>query len=489
MTSPALLRSSNKRVSFLQPAFAWTAILALIFLTAVGIMVGAGKVLNIAFPAGAFAVGLLLYYRAPVLYVGFTWWIWFLTAFIRRLADYRSGFTDPSPILIAPLLVTGITIITVLKYLPRRNSNSMPFIIAMIGVFYGFLVGLLYKEPFIVTRDFLNWITPITFGFHLFFSWKDYPAYRQNLQRTFAWGVLIMGAYGITQFISLPEWDQSWLFNTNLITAAGRPDELTGGGVRVWSTLNSGEPFAGIMAGALLLLLSYQSVIVVPASVAGYIALLLTTVRSAWLGWFAGLLILLSSLKMKFQIRLILMTLTLVLCILPLATMEPFSETINERFATFSNVEDDASTTARQETFNTAISSALTSFTGEGIGGSTMDNSILAFLIYLGWIGTILYTGGIVLLVAKVFQNFAGNSDPFIGASRAIIVSSLVRIPVNAPHLGSTGVMMWGFIGIALAGHQYYQYQAILMTEQSQNLNYPTANLKSIASVIPNEEN
>src|SRR5919202_1555595 len=121
----------------LQPAPAWTAILALVLFSALCIVAGAGKILNLAFPMGAFAVGVLLYFRYPILYIGFSWWILFLTPLIRRLADYRSGFTDPSPILIAPYLVIGITLVTCWQYFPKTaRQGGLPFILSFAGVFY-----------------------------------------------------------------------------------------------------------------------------------------------------------------------------------------------------------------------------------------------------------------------------------------------------------------------------------------------------------------
>lgn len=460
------------QLNFLQPAQAWAAILALAFFTLFCIVVGAGKILNLAFPVGAFAVGAFLYFRAPVLYIGFSWWMWFLTALIRRLADYRGGgFTDPSPILLAPYLVMMVTLVTLWQHLPKvSREGGLPFVLALVGIFYGFLVGLIFKPPIVVGIALLDWLTPVLFGLHLFVNWQNYPSYRQNIQRTFLWGVLVMGIYGLVQFLALPEWDRFWLFNVDgMLDAAGNPDNSAG--MRIWSTMHSGEPFSAVMAGSLLLLFSCRKPLSPAASVAGYLAFLLAQVRAGWIGWFAGFLIFVSSLKANLQMRLIITALLMAVCIFPLATMEPFSERIGARMETLSNVQEDGSAKSRQELFKQEISRALLTVVGDGIGGETYDNAILAILFKLGWVGSPFYVGGMFLLVFRLFQGSEGSSDLFLVSARALVVSGLVRLPVNSPLVEVSGVAIWGFLGMGLAAKKYYQHQHGVVRRQFMQRN------------------
>ncbi|MEQ9620369.1 O-antigen ligase domain-containing protein [Coleofasciculus chthonoplastes] len=454
----------------LQPAPAWIAILALVFLCALCILAGAGKILNLAFPAGAFAVGLFLYFRYPVLYIGFSWWMWFLTPLVRRLADYRSGFSNPSPILLAPFLVTLITLITLWQNLPKTaRQGSLPFVLSIAGIFYSFLVGFILKSPVEACLALLEWLAPVLLGYHLFLNWRNYPDYRQNIQRVFVWGVLVMGVYGIIQYVTMPEWDRFWLINTGF-TTSGSPEPF---GFRVWSTLNSTEPFAAMMAASLLLLLSnnQQKVLGVLASVAGYSALLLTFARSSWLGWLAGLLTLISSLKPKHRIRLIITLLAILILVIPLSTLEPFSDKVSERLETFSSLEDDNSFQNRQAYFKMVFGDALTSVVGVGIGGVATDNSILVMLFQLGWIGTIFYMGGMSLLVFSLCQSSEVGFDTFAVAARAAVISALVRLPINVPMLGVSGTVLWGFLGIGLAAHQYHHHQRQIKLRESLSQN------------------
>lgn len=454
----------NNSFLALQPAWAWTLILGFTILTAALVVGGAGKVLNLIFPAGALVIAVLLYYHTPQLYVGFMWWMWFLTAFVRRIADYFSSFTEPSPLLLTPYLVSCVALITLFKFLPKPRDGT-PFVLGTIGVLYGFVIALIVKSPFIAFRGLIDWISPIAIGFYFFQNWKDYPKMRQTTERVFVWGVLLMGVYGVWQFVSLPEWDRNWLIDSNFIGAAGDPDKEA---PRIWSTMNSGEPFAAFMAGALLFLLNSKNKLIVPASAVGYLSFLLAMVRSAWLGWLGGLIALVGFLKPKFQIRLISTILILALCVVPLATMEPFAERISNRVETLSDVSNDDSAKGRQQMFRESIDKALTSFIGEGIENSSMDNGFLAMLFYLGWLGTIPYFGGMLILIINLFKLVGQIPETFAGTCLAVTIASLVRFPVNGAQLGISGVMLWGFLGLGLATCKYYNYQLKYLSQQSK---------------------
>jgi hypothetical protein len=420
----------------------------------------------VLFPAWSFLVGLFLYFRHPILYNGFVWWVWFLVAFVRRLADYRSGYTESSPMLLAPYLVSFIPIITVFKRLGHiQKDDSLPFILPIFASFYGLLIGVLSKSPFEVFRGFLDWASPLFFAFHLFVNWKIYPKYKLNTQKVFLWGILVMSVYAVMQFLELPEWDLLWLKETGMESATGSAEE---GGVRVWGTMHSPEPFAAILAGGLLILLSYAGGAGIPVSVIGYLAILVCRVRSGWLGWAAGLLSFFGTLKLTSQIRLLVIGGILVASVMPLMAMPDFSDKIGTRMDTLGDLDNDSSASGRQDAFNESIGLALFSFIGEGLGRESMDNSILAMLFYIGWIGTLPYMAGLVIAVVKMFQTPTSSKDLFATVSRGVVMSTIVRFPVNGPHLGPSGAMMWGFLALALAAYRYRLYEAELRLAEEQ---------------------
>jgi hypothetical protein len=447
----------------LHPTLAWTAILGFAVFTAAGILAHAGGLLRLAYPAGALLVGLFLFIRYPILYLGFTWWVAFLSPFVRRLIDFQSGWVDPSPVLLAPFLVMMVSVLTLIKKLPRSlQTGGLPLVLSITGVVYGFLVGMVNQEPTAAIVALLNWLAPILLAFHLFAHWRDYPRYRQNTQRVFVWGVLVTGGYGIVQYLVAPEWDRFWLVNTGLL-AFGTPEPMA---MRVFSTMNSPGPFATVMMAGLLLLFSTQSVVRFPAVAAGYLAFLLSMVRAAWLGWIVGVITFIPSLKPKLQMRLVVTIMVMAICVIPLVNMEPFATTINARLQSFTNTKEDVSYNDRLSGYTEILGEALSQIPGEGLGHvvrsdrlGANDSGILSMFFSLGWFGTLPYLGGIILMFFSLFQSTVGRSDSFMSGARAISLGVFAQIGLGSATAALSGVVMWSFAGLALAAQRYYDYQ------------------------------
>ncbi|MBD0262272.1 MAG: O-antigen ligase domain-containing protein, partial [Tolypothrix sp. Co-bin9] len=184
-------------------------VISCFLLISLAFYLGPAASLRLIYPIIALVTAVFLYLRHPILYLGFTWWMWFLSPLFTRLVDLKVGWDPTRQMLVAPYLVVFVTIGTLFRYLPSAyRQGGLPFILAFAGVFYGFLVGLVQNPPVPVARNLLDWLIPLLFGFHLFINWRDYPSYRQNIQRTFLWCVLILGVYGIFQFVVAPEWDR-----------------------------------------------------------------------------------------------------------------------------------------------------------------------------------------------------------------------------------------------------------------------------------------
>ena len=464
-----MIHSPQKRfLGILQPAPAWTAILGFVFCSVILILVGAGKILNLVFPAGAFVVGVFLYFRAPILYLGFTWWLCFLSPLVRRLADYRSGFTDPSPILLAPFLVFLVTLVTLYQHLPKAHrQGGLPFILCFTSIFFGICLGFVRASPIGVAIGGLKWLTPVLLSFHLFVNWREYPSYRQNIQRIFFWGVLVMGVYGIFQYLVAPEWDQFWLNSTEMVTA-GTAESL---GIRVWSTMNGYYTFAVFMMAGLLMLINQTGVLSISASAVGYLAFLLAKSRTAWLGWFGALLIVFSSIKSKHQIRLIIILMVITMLVVSLISIESFSENITSRVETLSSLEDDKSGQARLRAYDIFFRDPMMAVIGIGIGNNkesvVWDSGILAIFSSLGWFGGSLYLSGMVKLIFELWHFSRRSRDQFTNIASGVSMSILFMTPLALSHADVHGICLWGFLGVGLAGRKYYQNQRAIQINQS----------------------
>ncbi|MDZ8080239.1 MAG: O-antigen ligase domain-containing protein [Nostoc sp. DedQUE01] len=448
----------------------WMAIAGFLLLTVVCYFAGATAALRLIYPVTALIVAVFLYLRHPILYIGFTWWICFLTPLATRLVDYRVGWDPTRQMLIAPYLVVFVTIATFLRrFKSASRHGGLPFILAFIGVFYGFLVGLIYNAPVPVARGLLDWLGPIIFAFHLFINWRDYPAYRQNFQRIFLWCVLLLGAYGVYQFVVAPEWDRYWLIESKLFMSAGNPVPF---GMRVWSTLHSVGPFGSVMQAGLLLLFTSSGSLIFPASAVGYLSFLLTQARTNWGGWLLGVIMIVGSVKTRIQMRLITIIVVMAVCVVPLTTIEPISQVVSARLETFSNLEKDNSFKDRSESYDKNLSLALSNALGNGLGNIwkvnektgqievvVIDSGILDMFFTLGWFGASFYMGGLILLIISVSKYGEGRFDSFISAARAIGISSATQLVIGSGMLSVAGMILWGFLAMAMAGHKYYLHQ------------------------------
>lgn len=355
-------------------------------------------------------------------------WIWFLCSLIRRIVDLQAGWTNPSPVLLAPSLISFVSIIGVCQNLPNIiRDGGFPLLLCGASVTYSFFIGMASQSPTTTIINLLGWFTPILLGLHLFIHWRDYPLFQKNISKTFLWGTLVVGIYGMAQYFFAPEWDKFWMENTYRelgLDSIGKPEPFK---IRVFSTLNAPQALGAMLMPGLLLLFNSKSAFQLPAAISGFLSFLLSSARSAWVSWIVGLLTYASFLTLRLQFRLILSFLIAILVLTPLIMIEPFSSAITPRLESLTNVKADGSVQGRAETFNRLIDDALVSFVGKGVGqdgGAGNDQGILILLFSLGWIGLIPYLTGIALAFLDIVQNPAMKTDTFSSSALAIALGS-----------------------------------------------------------------
>ena len=461
----------------LKPIEAWRAIVGWGLAIAIGLLIG-GPIAIVTFPLGSLAVGWYLYRRYPLFYASFTWWLWFVSNLIRRIIDFRCGYSTVGPLHLSAILVTSISILTLLKYLPKAHKlGGMPFVLAAVSTIYAFLIHLItegftdFDNAFGATM--LGWFSPIAFGFHLLIHWRDYPNYRQNIQRTFLWGLSFMGFYGIVQYVFAPPWDTMWLEASNevaTIPSFGTPEPF---GIRVWSSMSAPQDFASVMGAGLVLLYCLRGSQQLWVNGLGYLSFLLTQARSGWLSWLFSILIFFRNLKSDLKIRMAIGIVMTILIILPVITIEPFSTVIGERVATLNNTDSDGSLTVRVKAFNLMLGHASTTLVGYGLKSPLTpdivvrkdyiigDNGVIVILFALGWIGAGPYVVGIILSIFQIRQTCLKNNDLVLDASYAIILGHLSQVLFKNIFVGAFAMCLWGFIGIGMSARNYYLSQRI----------------------------
>ncbi len=474
MTAPMSSKVKATTLGFklnLRAALGWAAILGFIALVLGGLAAHAGSLMQMLYPLAALVVGLLLYWRYPVLYLGFAWWLWLLTPEVRRVVDYQSAWEPENPVMLAPILVTALAGLTVLRYLPMLQfTRFFPFALIFSGLFYGYVVGIYKTGMPKASADLLYWIVPVVLAFHIMLHWRSYPQYRRAIQRTFVWGVFVVGAYGLVQFFWLPDWDRNWMENAPIASiGAAEPSEF-----RVFSTLNSPGPFAMVMMAGLLLLFNKGGVLRWPAAVAGYATFLLSLVRSVWGGWVVALLFIITTGR-RLRLRLLLSLGITLLVVWPLLTIGPIAEIVNERLLTIADLEQDESLQDRLEFLGKVAPLTLQNPVGEGMGSTGLatklgntggdlgefgnfDSGIMNIPFTLGWPGSLLLVSGVVWLLYDALRGGGSKPDLFVEISGAIAIAVLIQLIFVNTLIGVQGMVFWSFLSLAAIGRTYNQY-------------------------------
>ena len=424
------------------------------------------------FPFLSIVVGGMLYIAKPAMYLGFTFWVWFVTPFIRRIVDYQLGeFTAVNMIMLTPFLVSVITILSFFRFgLLLKKRLYLPYLLTFLGVMYGYGIGILKNGLFGATFNLMEWIVPLLVGFHLLVHWRDYPEHKRVIKSTFTSGIIVTGLYGIIQFISPAPWDVFWMESSGM-TSIGHPEPFR---VRVFSMLNAPGPFAMILMAGLMLLFDSKGMMSKVALVPGYASFLLATVRGAWGGWLLALLFVVSKMTGQMRTRLIGLLIFGVVLIIPLQLLSPSDslQRVDDRMATFGNLEEDGSLNARMHMYQDRGLTFLKNPVGEGLGfigggsrneeGSTrnLDSGILAVFVSLGWLGAALYLGGIGIMLRDIMRRRNWSQDQFVIIVTGVAISYLTLLIMANQLLAIKGIIVWSFLSFGLAARNYYDEQS-----------------------------
>ncbi len=322
---------------------------------------------------------------------------------------------------------------------------------------FGALVGLTSYSASDVARAFLNWFVPLAWGLYLTTS-PDFTRdeCRALITRHLVWAVLVMGVYGIIQYTFAPGWDKLWLDNSIDLrgsTSFGLPQPFQ---IRVWSTLNGPFVFAGAMLCGLLLIAARPSKSGLLSSVAGGISFMLSLVRTAWLGFAFGFILLAFWQKQR-RLRLIGGAIAVILLLAGVLSLPVFRDTITGRLQTMTDIQGDGSVQERRETQTMMVRLILDTPFGQGLtaadisakllNSEPIDSCIFDLLFYLGWFGTAVVMIALVLVAKNTFSA-AQRGDAGHGFA-AIVFAMLLQMPAANILVGLVGVFFWTAASLA----------------------------------------
>lgn len=438
----------------------YSALVVLIAITSLCILGGQGGLLRFVFPALSLGVGGILLWRSRPLYVGLVCWLWFVTPFLSRIAQYQGGWSGASAVELAPYIATGLVVFPLLAN-PRcfASYKTLPYVCALVAIVYGLILGFTYLPLFNVLRALLNWLIPVMFGLFVYQNRDLYPQFRQAIEKSFLYGLVVLGAYGIYQFFELPDWDRMWMLNVQM-NSFGEVEEMK---TRAFSTMNAPAIYAAAMTCGLLLLFNLKGKLRLLAAALGFIGLILTMSRASWLSLAAGCIYLVIFLGMRERLRLALAGVACLIFLIGLAQLPGVHEVVLQRIETFTQPGQDVSLSARIVGHERALQQIADEPWGEGIGSTDTlhntegdddiigphDSTLLEFLYSLGWIGTLIYGIGLFLLAIQLFRT--GRGDTFVLSAKAILAGFLAQCLLNSVLLGVLGFMVWTFASMALA--------------------------------------
>ncbi|WP_144143175.1 O-antigen ligase family protein [Paraburkholderia sp. BCC1884] len=455
-TPNAMVRGKGLLRPLLLPLFLFGVSLLLVILHQ-------GKLLEFFFPAGAFGVALVLYWRSPAHYLGFVCWLFFLTPEVRRLADFMNGsFNQQSPIMIAPLLAVALTGLTLLKHVSLLGQRrAAPLVLIVIALFYAYIVGMVQVGPAASTYTLINWLYPVMVAFYLTITWRHYPDYHRVLLKSFVFGGLLMSVYGLIEFVRPLPWDVFWLLASKM-ESEGQPVPF---GMRISSTMNSCGPFAVTLMTILLMSLAARGKARVVLGCVGIPALLLTSARSTWGGFTIALIYSFFMLDGKSRRRLLAGVLGLVVMAAPLMMIDQVSEPVLKRFSTMQNITEDSSYQSRTEFYKSFFASALTDIAGKGLGtiglgtklsddksSATMvdfDSGLMEVPIVMGWPGTLLYTTGVLMLMWRAYRASRLHPTDLLAISGVGVAVAIFSMMIFINTLNAVSGMFF-YLGVTL---------------------------------------
>ncbi len=428
---------------------------------------GAASLLRLLYPVLGTLVAGYLYFRSKPQYVSFVVWIWFLSAFVRRMADFHGGFQETSLILLTPYLATAVSGLLVLRE-PRKlaQKHNAAIFLALVAIAYGFGVGLTKYSVLQMAPALLNWVVPPCFAYLLIECRSEFSEISQSVKSSFIFGALIMGAYSIFQFFILPPWDRQWLENMRTTTfGVAEPTQL-----RAFSTMNAPVVYGLTCMALLLLVLGSASRLRAPAGVFGLAGLLLALNRSAWLGFAAGVAFIIVRLPNRDRVRILGALLMFLSAGSVLFVIPQTSLIVSDKFRTFTTPSDDTSAQARSEGYSNAFNTLLHEPFGEGLGSPDLDHktlenddaigphdSVLLELLYsLGWFGTVCYGSALILILRPIFTRRKGGNGRFTVCIQSILIAFIAQSLLNDIVYGGVGVFFWIAAGLEISEQQLF---------------------------------
>jgi hypothetical protein len=432
------------------------AIVAPFVVVSAGFVTHHEALLRYLLPAFLPICALILYYRNRQAYMSFILAVWFFIPLLRRLVDYRAGWVDPNPMLLAAYSTSLIVpLIRLPAFLKTNLQRSFPFLLCLVGIAFGSVSGIFAYHLTSVVHDFANWLTPIAFAAFLVLEQEDNEDYLVALERWLPLWLVLSAAYTILQFVLAFPWDMAWLTNLDA-PSMGVPEPF---GFRAFGNLNSAGTAAFVFSTGALYVLNLKRWWRLPVFGLITVALLTTQVRAGWLALAIGFFISLVKLPRRtVQPLLVLIVLGVGASIVGL---EGDAAVITDRIHSFTEAKNDDSANGRLQGLQVAWNDLETHPFGHGLGVpedifnisgsfSLLDSFPVHLFVTFGWLGGAAYLAGLLSMLLPVLGGILHSRSRryLLTAIPAVALCSIFLL--GSVTVALSGMLVWMFLPLSL---------------------------------------
>lgn len=446
----------------------WWAPAALFVLMTLVLLAGAPGLLRLAYPAAAVLLGLYFYVKSPSQYFTFTLWLYLLTPLARRLADYRIGeYIDGNTMLLAPALVSFIALLALAR-IPRKIDDCwLTFVLLLCTILYGGALGFaVLPDHHAVLKSLVGWLGPMVFATFVYLNWRSFPILKKSIDKAALGGLLIVGLYGVLQFIFAPPWDCMWLTAMEYDPASGPGvyGLAEPFGIRTFSTMNSHQPMAIVLIILALIALSKGERRYTIAGAIGMLPVVLSLARTAWLQAIVSLVLFAFLTRKAIYLKNLVVAAVVLGSIAVALSFTSFGDTLQQRVLSFSDKGDDISVGARQAGYDKGLRLAQLHPFGSGAGAMEVaytpviyedfgpnDSALVELLVDFGVAGGVAILLALFIGLRQIYLQFRRTNDAFLAAILAIWAGLLVQSPLNSCFDGAHGVFVWATLALGLA--------------------------------------
>ena len=386
---------------------------------------------------------------------------------IRRIVDYyyNAGFNPLSPISLTPLLAACLLLWPAITNF-RVLSTKARMIIGLFAcaIASALAVGAVLNR-FAAVYSFAEWMSALGALSFAATQRADLKTATRWI-KTAGWAAMGVAAYGWWQYYTIPAWDGMWLVESGMAGYMGQPEPTK---MTVFSTMQERGPCGTFLAWAVLPMILDRRW----RNVGGWLSVMLllsvvvlTETRSNLIVIAVVAVVYPALSKGRGTFHLIILTAIFVGAATWGLGKIPGMDRMTDRFAAESLYGEGSSLEGRAQIYQYGLANVMKTPLGRGLGSSGMgrrvegnkvvtagDSGYVQILYQFGWLGAALFFGGLWRIWSELNVRWrvgsrligVGEIDPFVPATRAILVGALIFLFVGDIFAGFS--LVWIFFG------------------------------------------